>query len=281
MARTFDLDIRLSGIEPRIWRRLRVPADITLLDLHFAIQAVMWWDDYHLHVFEIAGREYGPRPEEEWERDQWAGEDRLLTAAKAFAESRGPIRYLYDFGEDWELEIALVGETTASRAAAVECLAGELAAPPEDSGGPQQYQAILHAWQAQGRRGLRREAEWLPKGFDPMVFSVEAANARLREAFRPKATVAYPAGRDAAPDQQLLARLTLAVLYLGSRETRHGTREAWKAMRTEVLETLQEAGLVRSDSTRKSVVITEEGATHAAELVARLRVLAAHRAETP
>ena len=31
---------------------------------------------------------------------------------------------------------------------------------------------------------------------------------------------------------------------LGSRPTRHGTREAWKNVRIEVLESLQEAGLV-------------------------------------
>ena len=43
----------MIGITPQIWRGIQVPENYTFLDLHYAIQAAMEWEDYHLHEFEI------------------------------------------------------------------------------------------------------------------------------------------------------------------------------------------------------------------------------------
>ena len=45
--------ISMKGITPQIWRQIQVPENYTFLDLHYAIQALVDWDDYHLHEFEI------------------------------------------------------------------------------------------------------------------------------------------------------------------------------------------------------------------------------------
>ena len=42
-----------------IWRRLRIPGDISLANLHHIIQAAYGWDDDHLHQFHIYGKDYG------------------------------------------------------------------------------------------------------------------------------------------------------------------------------------------------------------------------------
>ena len=42
-----------------IWRRLRVPGSTSLADLHHAIQILFRWDDDHLHLFHIYGKDYG------------------------------------------------------------------------------------------------------------------------------------------------------------------------------------------------------------------------------
>ena len=39
------LKIVLADSEPPIWRRVEVPADMTLKDLHAVIQAAMGWDN--------------------------------------------------------------------------------------------------------------------------------------------------------------------------------------------------------------------------------------------
>jgi Plasmid pRiA4b ORF-3-like protein len=54
-----SLKVTLRDTKPPVWRRLLVPGETTLGDLHRAIQAAMGWEDYHLHTFAIAGRQYG------------------------------------------------------------------------------------------------------------------------------------------------------------------------------------------------------------------------------
>ena len=54
-----SLKVTLRDTKPPVWRRLLVPGETTLADLHRAIQAAMGWEDYHLHTFDIAGRQYG------------------------------------------------------------------------------------------------------------------------------------------------------------------------------------------------------------------------------
>jgi len=49
----------LRGISPRIWRRLLVPSDTSIAQLHEVLQVAFGWDDMYLHRFEIRGREYG------------------------------------------------------------------------------------------------------------------------------------------------------------------------------------------------------------------------------
>ena len=54
-----SLKLTLRGTKPPVWRRLLVPGETTLGDLHRAIQAAMGWEDDHLHTFDIEGRQYG------------------------------------------------------------------------------------------------------------------------------------------------------------------------------------------------------------------------------
>ena len=58
-APVLQLRIELDDIEPLVWRRVLVPANITLGRLHRVIQAAMGWTDSHLHEFVIDGQHYG------------------------------------------------------------------------------------------------------------------------------------------------------------------------------------------------------------------------------
>lgn len=250
MPRGFDLLLELSHVTPRVWRLLRVPADLRLDDLHHAIQTLMAWDDFHPHVFEVGDREYGPRPDPDDDEDEaelreasaWAGDDSELTIAQALAGSPDGITYVYDFTDDWRVRIARQGEVELDGPVDVSCLGGEEAGPQQES-----------------------------RPFAP--FTVDEANRRLARVRRPRATPDQPAGSNAPSDQQLLAHLTLVVLMLSSRPTRHGTREAWKQVHVQVLDRLQEAGLVRHDPQRKSVTLTDAGVAHARRWLQKLRSL--------
>ena len=55
----YRLRVVLRAISPLIWRRLLVPAEDSIADLHAALQIAFGWDGTHLHRFVIHGREYG------------------------------------------------------------------------------------------------------------------------------------------------------------------------------------------------------------------------------
>src|SRR3970040_1166308 len=62
------LHIALEYIEPPIWRRVRVPENYTLHQLHRVLQFVFSWLDYHLYSFEIGNRRF-ERPSRESEAE--------------------------------------------------------------------------------------------------------------------------------------------------------------------------------------------------------------------
>ena len=47
----YELRVTLCDTKPPIWRRVAVPANITLGQLHDVIQIAMGWTDSHLHIF--------------------------------------------------------------------------------------------------------------------------------------------------------------------------------------------------------------------------------------
>jgi hypothetical protein len=48
-----QLKIRLLDVSPMVWRRVLVPAAITLKDLHGVFQVVLGWRGLHLYQFRI------------------------------------------------------------------------------------------------------------------------------------------------------------------------------------------------------------------------------------
>lgn len=50
MNTVYQLKITLAGSEPPIWRRVLMPGDANLAELHRVIQHVMGWSNSHLHI---------------------------------------------------------------------------------------------------------------------------------------------------------------------------------------------------------------------------------------
>jgi hypothetical protein len=95
------------------------------------------------------------------------------------------------------------------------------------------------------------------------------------DAATPEASTAEPAETSAAPENdELLADLTLVSLYLGSwQEPAAGgaVHRAWKGHRFEILDALEERGLISASRRAKSLYLTEDGVRRARELAARIR----------
>src|SRR6202040_3341974 len=62
----YQIKVTLLGTSPPIWRRLLVPANLTLEQLHDVLQLAMGWEDCHMHDFRIGQQRFGtPDPMEQ------------------------------------------------------------------------------------------------------------------------------------------------------------------------------------------------------------------------
>src|SRR5215469_17918234 len=55
----YELQVTLEGTAPPIWRRFRVPCQVTMADLHLVLQSVMGWENDHLYEFKVGNRRIG------------------------------------------------------------------------------------------------------------------------------------------------------------------------------------------------------------------------------
>ena len=92
-----QLKVRLLGISPMIWRRVLVPASVTLHEPHGILQVSMGWEGVHLYyLFRHSRRAH-------------YGSFELPTESPGIPLSRFRKRrrfaYLYDMGDYWEHEV--------------------------------------------------------------------------------------------------------------------------------------------------------------------------------
>ena len=188
--RLYLLKIRLLEIEPEIWRRLVVPAGITLDRLHDVIQIVMGWTDSHLHEFTIGKKRYTEYPESK-EDGLECGQYRLVDLIRQKGRT---FRYLYDFGDRWEHEIIVEDSRyfNPETIDPVECLDGARACPLEDVGGVPGYYEFCKALKDPDHEEHESYMQWCDGEYDSEKFTTDEVNWELmkylrwsRDRFRP------------------------------------------------------------------------------------------------
>jgi len=209
-TRTYELRITLNGSKPPIWRRVAVPSDIALGELHDVIQIAMGWTNSHLHRFcqpvkiskdeKLRLWQKDSRTPREWSRLQggrvfvtkvtpWGeptemeGEDEDgVTLGEVCPKAKSKLIYEYDFGDGWEhtVEVQKITEPKEGVDYPV-CLAGKKACPPEDCGGVWGYYEMLEAVEDPDHERHEELLEWLGGDFDPEHFDLEEVNASLAQ----------------------------------------------------------------------------------------------------
>ena len=175
-----QIKISLCGVaKPPVWRRVVIPADATLGELHVVIQQAMGWEDGHLHLFSTGGQQYGSPDPELGHADE--ASVRLLDL---FSAPGGKLRYTYDFGDDWEHDIVLEQVSPdAPGSTSPSCLAGKGACPPEDCGGAWGYDRLKDVLADPRDEEHDDMLDWLgldsADEFDPGAFSIDEVNTRL------------------------------------------------------------------------------------------------------
>jgi len=198
-----ELKITLRHSKPPIWRRIAVPSDIPLSDLHVVIQIVMGWTNSHLHQFVVRNPRPRPAPQEPRSLDIQARFDRLMMSrdrcwsdpqmeleeaedeTKASLCDLAPavkskLIYDYDFGDGWDhqIEVVKIGPPAQGIDYPV-CLKGKLACPPEDCGGIWGYYEMLEALEDPKHERHEDFTDWIGDSFDPERFDLDEINAEL------------------------------------------------------------------------------------------------------
>jgi len=176
----FQIKLELSGSKPKIWRRLIIPSDMLLSDLHKVIQTAMGWTNSHLHQF-IKGRVFlEPPPEDEfWESSgiDYTG----YTISKLLEKKNDKIVYEYDFGDGWEHIIKLEKVIEEYEGTLPVCTKGALNCPPEDVGGIWGFQEFKKAINNPNHPEHEEYIEWIGEHYDPDYFDVDEINEMLQE----------------------------------------------------------------------------------------------------
>lgn len=176
-----QMRIALCAIEPPIWRRIQVPAGLTLRQLHGVLQAVMGWGNLHLHSFTIGKQVYGPP--DPYGESTYLGEGRAHVG-ELFVHTGRKFTYLYDFGDGWKHVGRVEGWVQANPQLHYPlCLEGARACPPEDCGSYPGYAKALEMLQQPDNPEHTDLRQWLtelyPRGYDPEAFDLVAINRRL------------------------------------------------------------------------------------------------------
>jgi len=99
--------IVLPNTDPLVWRRVQVPESYSFWDLHVAIQDAMGWKDYHLHEFTVVDSKTGRVsrigiPDDEMPDERPCLGSWKVPIARYLSYGSDPVRYRYDFGDDWD-----------------------------------------------------------------------------------------------------------------------------------------------------------------------------------
>lgn len=180
----YQIQIALKECKPKIWRRLLIPSNLLLSDLHKIIQTAMGWTNTHLHQFIKNRTYYTVKMEGD---DMWDEMDNVdykkMKISDLLTKEKERISYEYDFGDGWQHEVILekilpVDDTIKYPI----CLTGKMNCPPEDCGGVWGYENMLEILKQPKHEEYEELVEWLgDEDFDPEYFDKEEVNELLRE----------------------------------------------------------------------------------------------------
>jgi len=175
-AAAYQVKVSLRDVKPPIWRRLVLPAAVTLAELHDVVQVAMGWTDSHLHQFATRSRVFGPSHDD---ADPGQADETDVRLDGVLHRPGDQLRYRYDFGDGWEHDIVLEQVQPVAGPVPVTCLAGRRACPPEDCGGPWGYTDLCAALSDPAHPRHAELTEWVGGYLAPAHFDRAEVNRQL------------------------------------------------------------------------------------------------------
>lgn len=188
----YQIKVSIMGIEPEIWRRIKIPGNISFLQLHQIIQNAFGWLDYHLFKFQF-DKTVVTIPDDDFPPGELYGKgitelDARTEIINELFDSNDICMYEYDFGDGWEHLILIEKRLKDTKKTAVPvCTAGARQRPPEDVGSISGYLDFIRTIGDKKNPERKEMLEWAEKDtggriYDPEYFSINEVNRRLQYA---------------------------------------------------------------------------------------------------
>lgn len=186
----YQIKVSIKNTHPPVWRRLLIPEGITFHQLNAIIQIAFDWCGYHMYNFEIGSTLYGGGisieiPYEDNNLDYYEVKSSKSTKIDKYFREYKKMKYIYDFGDDWEHEITIEKEIEGKIVYPV-CVKAKMASLPEDCGGPWGYEELLGILADKNHEQYEEMREWVENGYfdwhdDREYVDVEYINKRLED----------------------------------------------------------------------------------------------------
>ena len=175
------LRIEIDEVTPAVVRRVEVPLDIRLDDLHFVLQIAVGWQNCHPFEFRVDGaseKRWGLVDKDDPESSPLPAESASL--ADLLAHGEKVFCYEYVYGEDWAhtVEVETIAPADADRRYP-HLVSAHGRCPPADIGGAMGYETYLRAMADPLHLNHEGMREWDDPDFDPHVVDEAAIRANL------------------------------------------------------------------------------------------------------
>jgi len=189
----FEFRLTLTDSFPEIWRRVLVPSECALGDLHYVISYSFCWFQDSAHEFSQGSRSFGPRDKDApAERE----DEHKAFLSSLFRRPGHDMHYVYSFRDEWCIHVTFEGEQAPVPNGHYPCcIDGNNGGPPDGVGGISRYNEVFQAFDnPEDWKALRAElgrAEWLEGGFEPTYLNIGDINGAL--------SLIFPVEDDANP----------------------------------------------------------------------------------
>ena len=198
------IHVTLELEEYNIWRKLIVPINMSFFKLHQILQTVFSWKDYHLHEFYIYDNEVKKESfidyslhydvnikpiinlvsseEDLVYQDQYDYDMKLEKGIKLSEYLPVKIKYVYDYGDNWQHSIEVEEIIDNYDKNYPICLDGQENTPPEDVGGEGGFEDFLEIIPDKNHPEHEFMLEWAKEqGYQD--FDIEEINKSLKRRF--------------------------------------------------------------------------------------------------
>lgn len=177
----YQFKITLQGVDPSIWRRVQVPASITLFRLASVLILSMGWNGSHLHQFRIGGKSYGI-PDDEFETVHKIIDEQNIKLKNLEEADLKAFLFEYDFGDGWKHTVEMEEHVFPDEKIKYPiCVGGMRRCPPDDLGGARRYEAFLEAIKNPTHLEHESMLRWIGGSFESEAFDASDANKELEQ----------------------------------------------------------------------------------------------------